>query len=177
MAILTRTKTVAVLAAAALVTTATALWAQAAAQTPDPGSLAALTAEIRQLRLAVEESGRAQGQTQALTVYISAQRDRMVQMANRADAANKELEAAATAASEMANQLTHIERNAAAPGTSPGMRLAMTQEIEGVRAEVARRRAQEQALRTRVLEMTQGLQVEEARWADLISRLEQTIRR
>ncbi len=57
------------------------------------------------------------------------------------------------------------------------MRLAMTGELAGVRGELARRRAQEQTLRTRVLEMTQSLQVEEARWADLISRLEQTIRR
>lgn len=43
------------------------------------GSLAALTSEVRQLRLAVEELARSQSETQALTVYLSAQQSRMQQ--------------------------------------------------------------------------------------------------
>ena len=35
------------------------------------GSLAALTSEVRQLRLAVEDATRSQTQTQALSVYLS----------------------------------------------------------------------------------------------------------
>ena len=53
------------------------------------GSLTALTAEVRQLRLAVEESMRSQAQTQALGVYLSAQQSRILQVASRLDAVPK----------------------------------------------------------------------------------------
>ena len=50
-----------------------AVRAQEKSEASAPGSLMALTEEVRQLRHAVEESMRSQTQTQALGVYLSAQ--------------------------------------------------------------------------------------------------------
>src|SRR5688500_14852551 len=58
------------------------------------GSLAALTAEVRQLRLSVEELARSQTKTQALAVYLSAQQSRLQQADQQLAVARRELDAA-----------------------------------------------------------------------------------
>ena len=68
---------------------AVAVLAQGSSDVTEGGFLAALTAEIRQLRLAVEESTRSQTQTQALSVYLSVQQARLVQVAARVDVAER----------------------------------------------------------------------------------------
>ena len=72
---------------------ATAVLAQTRDGKPD-GSLATLTVELRQLRMAVEQLVRSQAQTQALGVYLSAQQSRLLQIANRLDAARSALDGA-----------------------------------------------------------------------------------
>jgi hypothetical protein len=59
------------------------------------GSLAALIAEVRQLRAAVEESNRQQAQLQTVSVYLSAQQSRLVQISGRLEAARNQLGVAA----------------------------------------------------------------------------------
>lgn len=49
------------------------------------GSLAALTAEVRQLRLTVEELIRNQAETQALSVRLSAHQSRIEQVTGQLD--------------------------------------------------------------------------------------------
>ena len=73
------------------------------------GSLTALTEEVRQLRLAVEESIRSQTQTQALGVYLSAQQSRIVQVASRLDAVRRDVEAASDRSQAMATRMANIE--------------------------------------------------------------------
>ena len=73
------------------------------------GSLAALTAEIRQLRVAVEESTRSQTQTQALGVYLSVQQSRILQGATRLESARKELDAVSLRSREIASQLENFQ--------------------------------------------------------------------
>ena len=155
---------------------AVALMAQGRSDLPDSGSLAALTAEIRQLRLAVEESTRTQTQTQALGVYLSVQSARLVQVAAKLDAARKELDALTVRLKQMSAELASTE-DALPRVTNPEARTqldvqrrALKQELEGVGL-------QEHLARTRETELSQILQVEDARWTDLISRLEQLIRK
>jgi hypothetical protein len=83
-----------------------------------PDALVALVAEIRQLRLTVEESNRQQAQIQSLAVYLSAQQSRLIQVGAR---------------------------------------------LESVRNQES--------------ELGRILGVEEARWADLIARLDQSVKR
>ena len=104
------------------------------------GSLAALTAEVRQLRLVIEELAKGQTalakdqtQTQALAVYLSVQQSRILQVTARLDATRDEL----------AEAETDLQKREAA---------------------------------SREAELFQMLQVEEARWVDLIARLERVIK-
>jgi hypothetical protein len=122
--------------------------AQERADGPGSGSLAALTAEVRQLRLAVEalakdqiqaakdqtQAAKEQAQMQALAIALSVQQSRILQLTARLDATRAELERAA--------------------GTDLEQRQAASREAE----------------------LFQMLQVEEARWADLIARLDQVIK-
>src|SRR5580765_4589457 len=78
-----------------------ALWAQAKTE-DSAGSLAALTSEIHLLRVAVEDASRAQTQTQALSVALSAQQSRMLQLNARLDALKREIASAEQVAKQTA---------------------------------------------------------------------------
>jgi hypothetical protein len=64
-------------------------------------SLAPLTSELRRLRVAVEELGRNQTQTQALGVYLSVQQSRILELARRLDSARKDIETTITRSQEI----------------------------------------------------------------------------
>jgi chromosome segregation ATPase len=80
---------------------------RAAPDLPD-GSLAALTAEVRQLRVAVEELARSQTETQALGVYLSAQQGRLQQADQQLAAARRELDSATAAGQRIEAQLASL---------------------------------------------------------------------
>ena len=62
--------------------------------TPPVGSLAALTTEVRLLRMAFEKSTHTQTQLQGLSVYLSAQQSRLSQTSARVDTIRKDLDIA-----------------------------------------------------------------------------------
>ena len=140
------------------------------------GSLAGVTAELRQLRLAVEESTRRQTQAQAVGVYLSAQQSRVVHVSARLDAARRELDAVTVQSKELAAELASRE-DAALRLTNPDEKsqieiharmLKQHLEVLGARAQLAQ---------TREAELSQMLHAEEARWTDLVGRLEQLVRK
>jgi hypothetical protein len=138
------------------------------------GSLAALTAEVQKLRVAVEQSTRSQTQTQALAVYLSVQQNRILQVATRLDTVRKELDAAAVRSREIASHLANAEEELLRT-TEPSRRIALQEATQGLKAEQQRVGLQEQQARVRETELSQALQLEESRWSELISRLEQVI--
>src|SRR5688500_9226608 len=85
---------------------ATAVLAQSRDGLAADGSLAALTVELRQLRLAFEQLARNQTQTQALGVHLSVQQSRILQVATRLEAAQKDLDAATARSQDMETRLT-----------------------------------------------------------------------
>jgi DNA repair exonuclease SbcCD ATPase subunit len=143
---------------------------------PTDGSFAALTSEVRQLRVAVEESTRSQTQTQALAVYLSVQQSRILAIATRLDEARKELDSAATRSREVASELESI-RTDLLRVTEPQRHAALEDLDKQLKGEQQRAVFQEQQARIRQNELSQALQIEETRWTDLISRLEQLIKR
>jgi len=153
---------------------ATALMAQTAGERPD-GSMASLTAELRQLREAVEALTKVQAQTQALGVYLSAQQSRVTQTAARLDAVQKDLDTAVRRAEQVDAQLTQL--NEGLPNASPSERLAIADAARAVTVEQKGVTAQLQQARAKETELLQALQLEEGRWTDLISRLEQLMAR
>jgi len=140
------------------------------------GSLAALTTEVRQLRLAVEDSIRSQTQTQALGVYLSAQQSRIVQVASRLDVVRSELAGVSLASGSMATRLASNE-DRLSQVTDPKERLALEDQSRAMTLEQKTLSLHEQQARNRESELSQALQLENDRWADLISRLEQLIKR
>ena len=143
------------------------------AQTGAPaGSLAELTAEIRLLRAVIEQSTRTQTQAQALGIFLSAQQSRIVQVTARLDMARQNRETVVRRSSETAQALAQME---AATGrlTNPAERAAIEQGVEELKLQVKSLATQEQQARTNEAAMTQAWQQEEARWNDLIARLQQ----
>jgi hypothetical protein len=117
------------------------------------GSLAALTAEIRQLRLAVEELAKGSTQTQALAVYASLQQSRA-----------------------LSSQILGLEDDLAR-GTTPERRAQIEMALRDLKREQEQTDDAERQARSREGELYQALQLEESRWSDVISRLEQVIKR
>ena len=169
------TRAVAAIAAVVL-TAGCAATLLAQANDAGAGSLGELTAEIRQLRFAIEQSSRTQTQAQALGIFLSAQQSRILQVTTRLDAARKEVEDAAQRSTEHANQLARIEEEV--PRISdPNERAAVEHRSRDMKAEIKAIAAQEQQARAREAEMLQAWQQEEARWNDLIVRLQQIVER
>jgi hypothetical protein len=137
-----------------------------------PGSMAGLVREVQQLRLAVEESTRAQSQLQMLSVMLSAQQSRLVQFANRLDATRRELADAAMRTAEANRLVKMFQGDTAADDREEA---ASLMKMFKPQADAAARREQE--LRTRETELLQAYQTEEARWMDLMARLEQSTKR
>jgi chromosome segregation ATPase len=139
------------------------------------GSLAALTGEVRQLRLAVEELARSQTETQALGVYLSAQQTRLQQADQQLAVARRELEAATAARDDIEARLADVlaEQPRA---TSADRRTQLDEAIAGLKYEQARLERELQQARSRENDLSRALQSEESRWNDLIARLESLAR-
>jgi len=158
------------IAATAAVTT----WAQAP-QDMTPASMSTLIGEVRQLRVAVEESGKRQTETQALAVYLSAQQSRLVQISQQLQSTRTELTEVSGQLQQFKTLLTSMQADATS--INPGER----QEAEGMmqlfKPQLDQAALKEQQLRAREAELAQALVTEQGRWSDLITRLEQMIKR
>ena len=138
------------------------------------GSLAALTAEVRQLRLAVEEMARSQSETQALTVYLSAQQSRMQQADQQLAAMRREIDAGTAARQDIEGRLANLL--AEQSRVPPDQRAQIEDAINGFRAEQARIDLDLQQARSRENDLSRVVQSEETRWNELIARLEHLAR-
>jgi hypothetical protein len=162
--------------AVAIVGGATVVLGQSRADQADAGSLAALTSEIRELRLAVQQLAQTQTQTQALSVYLSVQQSRVLQTSAQLDAARKELDAAERRASEVSAGLAEIEEQLPRI-TDATERNAFQGASRDMKRQQAAASVQEQQARARELELSQALQSEESRWSTLLTRLEALVSR
>jgi chromosome segregation ATPase len=136
------------------------------------GSLSALTAEVRQLRVAVEQLARAQTQAQALSVFLSVQQSRIAQLSTRLDSVQKELDSATARSQDLQASLAGLVDQLSA-ATERQTRAALEDGIRGLKAEQRGLDLIAQQARSRESDLSQALQFEESRWNDLIARLEQ----
>jgi len=151
--------------------------AQGVASPAEPAaSLKDLTAEVRRLRVAVEEATRAQTQTQALGVYLTVEQGRIVQAASRLESARRELEELQATSRRLTADLASLE-SMLSREADPEKRRAIEMQQRAMKQELDEAGSREQQLRSRETEAMQALQVEEARWSDLISRLEDIVKR
>ena len=145
------------------------------APAPAPSSFADLIAEVRQLRATVEDSNRRQSHIQMLSVYLAAQQSRLVETANRLEATRRQLSDAAqrTAEGERVVKMFAGDQDQATPSPFPSEAGALA---DIFKPQLDAAKAREHHLRAREAEMVQALQIEEARWTDLMARLEQSVK-
>jgi hypothetical protein len=134
-------------------------------------SMAALTAEVRQLRIAIEELGRKQTATQALGITLSAQGDRIVQAAQRLASAREEIDNVGTQSRSLEAALTDLsQRLARSPDRDE--RAGLERRMRDLGAERDRLELMLQQARSRESESSRALALEEERWNDTLVRME-----
>jgi chromosome segregation ATPase len=138
-------------------------------------SLAALTAEVRQLRMAVEELGRSQAETQTLGIALSAQQARIQQITQQLDAVRAGLAAAAMSGQAFDMRLAGT-RDELSRTTDRAQRAALEDQIRAIEAEQSGRELELQQVRARENELSRALAEEETRWSDTLARMEQLTR-
>jgi hypothetical protein len=135
-------------------------------------SMAALTAEVRQLRLAIEELARSQAETQALGMTLSAQQGRIQQIQQQLDAVRGGLAASDMMTQGFDGRLTGL-RDELSRTTAPSERDALEDQIRVFEADQAQRSVELQQLRSREGELARALALEERRWNETLTRMEQ----
>ena len=149
--------------------------AQEKAASPSADPLTALTAEVRLLRMAIEKSTQVQTQIQGLSVYLSAQQSRLINVSGRLDAARTELDRVTLNTRDITNKLALLASPPTQPVT-PELRLAVEQQTTAIKNELKIVSEHEAQLRARESAIAAELQTEIARWTDLTGRLEQLIK-
>lgn len=135
------------------------------------GSLATLTAEVRRLRVAVEDLARTQTEAQALAMRVTAQQSRMTQVAEELSAVRKEVESA-TAHNQGVEGRLAILSFELSNTTERDVRAALDDQIRAIKAEQTGFDIELQRARSRENELSRALQLEETELNDLISRIE-----
>lgn len=167
----------------AIVVLAGAAWAtvraQGQAQALGPsaaGSLAELTAEVRQLRVAIEGAGRTQTQVNALGMALTAQQGRLVQVTTLIEKVDDELREASKKAETAMREVADAQARAARPSASDD-RAGLLRQVEWFKEQAAPLLAEENRLRQRQQELTASYRSEEARWLELVAKLEEIIKK
>ena len=132
------------------------------------GSIAALTAEVRQLRVAVEQLARSQAEAQALAAVLSAQQQRVEQITQQLDAARNEIERAARRGEEFDGQVARLSQQLSVT-TDPRERVALETALSSVEAERDADARRLQYARGRESNLSRTLALEEDRWNDLLA--------
>jgi uncharacterized protein (DUF3084 family) len=138
--------------------------------------LAALTEEVHQLRLAIQTSAGTQTQIQATTVYLSAEQSRLTQLSARIDKVQTDLRTRLSANQEIANRMKEFQSELAT-ATDAEVRNSLTDLIKETKPFYDRALEEENQLRARESELLTMFQTEEARWQDLLARLEALIKK
>ena len=137
----------------------------------EDGSLAALTAEVRQLRVAVEELARAQAEMQAMGVYLSAQQSRVQQVSAQLDAVRKDLDTATVRSQSFEAELARLA-DALALITDRQERAGLESALRATETERNRVDLEIQQVRGRESDLSRTLAIEEDRLNDLLARVE-----
>jgi hypothetical protein len=149
--------------------------AQEKTASPNADPLAALTAEVRLLRLATEKASQTQTLVQALAVYLTVQQSRLVHVSGRLDAVRTDLFSATNTTRGIIDRLSEQEpKSLQLQNTTQENQARMAADF--LKRQLSAASAREAELRARESEVAAELQTELNRWTDLTSRLEQIIK-
>lgn len=149
------------------------------AQSADAESVKALkelVAEVRSLRAVIEQYANAQIQSQAVGELLSVQQRRVSDVTARLDSVRQELDGSASETRRITAAVTGLEESLRR-ASDPNERGQLEMQLRANRSELEQRAAQEQGLRGRESELLNSLGIEEAKWSELVDRLNQWLRR
>jgi hypothetical protein len=152
------------------------LRAQSTQANDSAAAIRELTAEVRTLRLAIERTSQSQLQSQVLGLYLNVQQNRVADATTRLDGFRRELDGLTNAERELA-QNAAANDIALTQETDPAKRREFEMQQRSMKQDAERVAAQLQQVRTREAEAYQAEQSEEARWTELVSRLEQLLKK
>ena len=162
---------IAVLSGAAVVTTLAQGLGPSSA-----GSLAELTAEVRNLKVALQEASRSQNQMQALNISLTAQQSRLAQVSARLDTAEEDLQQAMSRTREAVTVIATAQ-NETRPNSSVEERAQIAEMVKMFRQQADEAQAVENTARVKRDDLMNAFRAEEARWLQLVARLEEIIKR
>jgi len=151
----------------------------ASAQTTDAESVKALrelVAEVRGLRAVIEQYANAQIQSQAVGELLSVQQRRVSDVTMRLDSVRQGLDGSVSETRRMTDGVAKLEESLRRV-SDPKERLEIDLQLGAMRSELERKTAEEQGLRGRETELLNSLGLEEAKWNELVDRLNQWLRR
>lgn len=140
------------------------------------GSLAELTAEVRQLKVAIQEAGRSQNQMQALNISLTAQQSRLAQVSARLDTAEEDLQQAIGRTREAVAVITTAQ-NEPRPNITAEERAQLAEMVKMFRREADEAQTRENTARVKRDDLMNAFRAEEARWLQLVAKLEEIIKR
>ena len=156
-----------------------AAWATATAQglgQTNDNSMAALTNEVRQLRLVVQDAGRSQTQMQALRISLTAQHSRLTQVNDRLERATTDLSTVSAKVAEARRMIGEAQAEVGRAKTAEERGHA-TEMLNMFRQQTDTMTEEENRLRLRQSELANQFRIEEQRWLELAQRLEEIIKR
>jgi chromosome segregation ATPase len=141
-----------------------------------------LVTEVRALRTAIERYADAQVQTQTVTALLDVQQRRMADLNGRLDTVRREVAGASEHVQKLTNDLATFERMSDAALVKQGVSLEDSRrEVDSMRSHARNQFEMNatnlQGLRTRENDLLNQLATEEARWNELVGRLDQWLRR
>ena len=144
---------------------------RAAAEQKSVDPIAALLAEVRQLRIVMERSAAVGPRIQLLTSRMALQDERVFRTARQVDSLRDELQRLTTQSQELAARTTQLEE-ALRTATDPGKQLELREALRFVKTEAELQATREQQTRAREAEAASALAQEQARWTELSQRLD-----
>lgn len=148
---------------------------QVPAQSADSG-LASIASEIRLLRASIDRANEGQIQIQAISVYLTNEQGRLVQLGNRLDAIRHDLDIAAAASREASAAVTSTEAQLADAQLSPPVREQFERVLKSGQQVAALKADTEAQLRLREQQAQQEFQTERDQYTAMIARLQQFIK-
>ena len=139
------------------------------------GSLSELTAEVRQLKVALQEASRSQNQMQALNISLTAQQSRLAQVSARLDTAEEDLQQATSRTREAVAVIATAQESR--PNLTAEERGQIAEMVKMFRQQADEAQTHENTARIKRDELMNAFRAEEARWLQLVARLEEIVKR
>jgi chromosome segregation ATPase len=139
---------------------------------PSSDIMTALIQEVRQLRMAMEQSAAVAPRVQLTLARLNIEEQRIAQLAAQFDRARQEVSIHALTVRRLSGELEEIEKSLQATTDEP-RRQAVEVGINDLKRQLKLHAASEDAARTREHEAAQALTIEQNRWNDLNARLDE----